>query len=584
MKKIYYFIPVTFLLLGTVLQAQVLVDSAGSGSFVNKGATYTVPNSANIAQVYIMNGGTCTNGVPAMIRSVMVDSGGYFKFGGENSDVDTIIVNQGGKADMAWRSRIGKYALFNSGSVIDFKSVSDFTLKRNAVMMIDTLCSISNISYIRLNESCSIINGTPLLSIAHLSLQSENAGYYGYIYLSGYPFVVNRISIVERIKTYLSLGTNLTINNEINNTEDLTGILLNGYLLSLGSNIQYTGLKSTFIDFKNGGYVFQKLNTTTSVTHNVRDVTTPAGVTTDTMRVSIKVDTNGTFGANPGIYFEVIADSVLYFNGARSALSRNVYIEQQDITAIDYQISFNYKASEVIGSKSTMFSSVLDTDSSYWRFGSPLVASVQFSGDFEGYLTARSTYEPRAELSSAPLIENTMDGKNITIMLRDAVFADATLNKANFQFNNAPAGVSVDSIIYNDERSATVILGYDGTDFDTDSSHVYLSISGAEIFLSIPIISDTLLMDAVVEVQQAEVAENNTKPAIYPNPATESITVKTPASTGQIEMINMLGIVVKSVVITAGNTIINVENLPKGNYIVRITGPSVTDFSKLIIQ
>jgi len=107
---------------------------------------------------------------------------------------------------------------------------------------------------------------------------------------------------------------------------------------------------------------------------------------------------------------------------------------------------------------------------------------------------------PTAIISADPaLTERNLNGKEINIELANETFADASLNSGNFTLNNAPAGVTVNSVAYGTTTTATVTLAYDGTDFDADINNCNIVIAGAELTGGNPLTSNNLIISHVAE-------------------------------------------------------------------------------------
>lgn len=80
--------------------------------------------------------------------------------------------------------------------------------------------------------------------------------------------------------------------------------------------------------------------------------------------------------------------------------------------------------------------------------------------------------------------------------------------------------------------------------------------------------------------------ESNTKNSlkIYPNPATNVITIQQNALSGSYQVINLLGQVLLSGEVTLGETKVSMESLSRGTYIVKVAGTNGTVVSEKIIK
>ncbi len=115
--------------------------------------------------------------------------------------------------------------------------------------------------------------------------------------------------------------------------------------------------------------------------------------------------------------------------------------------------------------------------------------------------------EDAPELTITPgftLMESTLDTNHLTVDLTNELFRDAFLYYVNFDLNNAPEGLTIDSIEYIDTVSALIYLNFDGTDFNTDISGFSLTIDTTELVRSTaPLTSNALTITAVDETEMA---------------------------------------------------------------------------------
>lgn len=99
----------------------------------------------------------------------------------------------------------------------------------------------------------------------------------------------------------------------------------------------------------------------------------------------------------------------------------------------------------------------------------------------------------------ATLTELNLNGATIALTVLSETFADAILSAANFSLNNAPSGVSISSVTYLTNTTATVTLAYDGTDFDANVTNFSVTVAGSELTLGNPLTTNNLTITAVVE-------------------------------------------------------------------------------------
>ncbi|MBU0764480.1 MAG: hypothetical protein KJ607_06575, partial [Bacteroidetes bacterium] len=117
-------------------------------------------------------------------------------------------------------------------------------------------------------------------------------------------------------------------------------------------------------------------------------------------------------------------------------------------------------------------------------------------------------------VADSTLTEQRLDYRELTLILSGDTFADATLNPVNFTLNHVPAGTTLESVTYVSQDSSVVALAFDGTDFDTDSTHFSVTIAGAELTNGSDLTSNELTIIASDEsvyegIDSAKVAIDN---------------------------------------------------------------------------
>jgi len=109
------------------------------------------------------------------------------------------------------------------------------------------------------------------------------------------------------------------------------------------------------------------------------------------------------------------------------------------------------------------------------------------------------SYSIAVNLSSDDaLSEENLDGAVINIALSYMEFVDNTLDKSLFTITHAPDGVSIDSVSFTDTTHASLVLDYDGTDFDTDDT-ISIMIDKSELTAPVGVVSNTLAITATDE-------------------------------------------------------------------------------------
>ena len=109
-------------------------------------------------------------------------------------------------------------------------------------------------------------------------------------------------------------------------------------------------------------------------------------------------------------------------------------------------------------------------------------------------LTASAAASPASALT-----EENLNTNSLAVTLTNETFADSTLDASNFVLNNAPAGLTVESVSYTNATHCTVNLAFDGTDFDADVTDFSLTVKGAELAASGDLTTGTLTITATVE-------------------------------------------------------------------------------------
>jgi len=124
-----------------------------------------------------------------------------------------------------------------------------------------------------------------------------------------------------------------------------------------------------------------------------------------------------------------------------------------------------------------------DFDSDFTDCSITIAGSEVFSGNPQttDKFTVTAVQESATVTANQSLEENSLNGSLLSVILQNDTFKDGSLDKANFNLNNAPAGLSVGSVFYNDPTHCVVTLSYDGTPFTSDINDFSLTIKAAEM-------------------------------------------------------------------------------------------------------
>jgi hypothetical protein len=104
------------------------------------------------------------------------------------------------------------------------------------------------------------------------------------------------------------------------------------------------------------------------------------------------------------------------------------------------------------------------------------------------------------------MTENQLNDRIITLSLTDETFADDNILESNFTLNNAPVGLSIESLTYNTNTEAELALAFDGTDFDTDYPVFSITIDGTELSASANLTSNAIPITAINDQQSLDSA------------------------------------------------------------------------------
>ena len=125
-------------------------------------------------------------------------------------------------------------------------------------------------------------------------------------------------------------------------------------------------------------------------------------------------------------------------------------------------------------------------------------------------ITAVNESAPYMTLSTdVALSEANLAGAVIDLNLHNETFSDNQLSITNFELINAPVGCSIGQINYLNDSSASCVLNFDGTDFDTDIPDFSVRVLGSELSTGQNLEGDYLSIEAVIEPEGTPSAKLN---------------------------------------------------------------------------
>ena len=109
------------------------------------------------------------------------------------------------------------------------------------------------------------------------------------------------------------------------------------------------------------------------------------------------------------------------------------------------------------------------------------------------------------------------------------------------------------------------------SDENTDNPR-YITVTGNAIYIA--------SFDAATGIEENAVSEI----ALFPNPTTDILNITSSETISEIEIVNVMGQVVKRVEVNADNAVCDVEELTSGVYVVRIRTLSGVEGSATLSQ
>ncbi len=193
----------------------------------------------------------------------------------------------------------------------------------------------------------------------------------------------------------------------------------------------------------------------------------------------------------------VLSASVFTLNNAPPGLSiGNV----QKISPYAVQITLSFDGT-YFASDYPLFS--VSTDGSVLRGGATLTSNSTV-------ITAVQTSSPSVVISADTLVETSLNGSVIHLILSNDKFSTGVLSPSQFMLNHAPAGLTIGSVVYTDSVHAGITLAFDHSDFDQSVTDFSVRVDGSVLASGNPLISSNLTITAILE-QMVATASNLTE-------------------------------------------------------------------------
>lgn len=152
-------------------------------------------------------------------------------------------------------------------------------------------------------------------------------------------------------------------------------------------------------------------------------------------------------------------------------------------------------------------------------------------------------------------------------------FAEVKNNHVNT--NNGTGVIASFYIVTTDNLSGIAICNFDLSDVTC--------VTESQTYITLGVVNDSVVIDPTVMPGFAE-ADQPVEFRMYPNPANENVTIHTTFSTDVIEICDMTGRVVQSIVPNGNNTVIQTSGLSEGMYLVNVKNGSGVVTQKLTIS
>lgn len=100
--------------------------------------------------------------------------------------------------------------------------------------------------------------------------------------------------------------------------------------------------------------------------------------------------------------------------------------------------------------------------------------------------------------SNMTLVDSNLDSAYLVVDLTDDTFVDDTLQVGSFTLNNAPTGLTVESVEYNTVSRAIVNLAYTGDELGSNIEDFNVTVAAVELTGAAPLTSNNLILSTSV--------------------------------------------------------------------------------------
>ena len=198
------------------------------------------------------------------------------------------------------------------------------------------------------------------------------------------------------------------------------------------------------------------------------------------------------------------------------------------LTSSDYELTSSTFKLLIAASSNVDLRTPYITTSESIKFVAPPYADMteRFHRVDGGIYAIKSTIVAHSE--NASITSQNLNGAKVEVTLSNNLeFIDASLNSSNFRLIDAPPLTTISEISYLTKTTALVTLAQNGTHFDGNIS-MSIEINQSELNAQVAVVSNTVNIEAVVDITPLELLYNASTPVHGANnaSATADIIIK----------------------------------------------------------